>query len=176
MWFLGHVGLGFFAALAASRLGGGRFSLPLVFLASVVPDVDVLLEPFVVHRGPLHGVVLGVVVFAVWWLWARRGLPVFASFLTHSLVGDYVTGPTMLFWPFPGWYEAAPPLRLSGVAEFLVEASLFVVMVVVVVLSGRGTGSFGLAGGAEGASGERLTSRATRLLSKLASLSVARLR
>jgi hypothetical protein len=57
----------------------------------------------------------------------------------------------MLFWPLPGWYEAAPPLRLSGLVETLVEVSLFVLMLV--VLSRRGKGVFGLVSGAGGASG-----------------------
>jgi hypothetical protein len=141
MWFLGHVGLGFFAALATRRLGGGRFSLPLVCLFSVLPDVDVLMEPFVVHRGALHSVMLGSVVFMVWWLWARRGLPVFASFLAHSLVGDYLTGPTQLFWLLPSWYVAPNPLRLSGVVETLVEVIFFVLMLVVLSRRGGGLGS-----------------------------------
>jgi hypothetical protein len=68
------------------------------------------------------------------------GLPVFASFLAHSLVGDYITGPTQLFWPLPSWYVASNPLRLSGVVESLVEVILFVLMLV--VLSRRG-GGFG---------------------------------
>lgn len=143
MWFLGHVALGCFAAFAVGKLTGERISFPLVCLISVLPDVDLLLESLIVHRGPTHSVVLAAVVFSVFYLWTHRGLPYFAAILTHSLIGDYLTGPTQLLWPLPGWFAAAPPFQLSGEVELVVEVSLFVIMIVVVVLSGRGTGALG---------------------------------
>lgn len=57
MWFLGHVALGCLAAFAVGRLIGEGFSFPLMCLFSVLPDVEVLLGAFVVHRGPFHSVV-----------------------------------------------------------------------------------------------------------------------
>lgn len=128
MWFLGHFALGYFASVAVRGYTKERFLLPLVFLASNAPDVDVFFEPFIVHRGVTHSVVLALVAVIALYLFFKGGLPYAAALLTHSLIGDYVTGPTQLFWPFPGWFGAPWNLYLTGGFQLGVELLLMMVM------------------------------------------------
>jgi len=108
----------------------------------LVVDTNILLKALIkdsrVRARPTHSVILTVVVFLTVYIMIRRGLPYFAVILTHSLIGDYLTGPTQFLWPLPGWFVVAPPFLLSGVAETLVEVFLFAIVVAAVVYGRRG--------------------------------------
>lgn len=81
--------------------------MPLLFVLSILPDVDILAEHVSVlhellpHRGPLHSVLLWLIVFIpIFALYRKKALPYFIALISHPLIGDYLTGGNLqLFWP-----------------------------------------------------------------------------
>lgn len=132
MQLLGHLALGFFAALAVRRLTRERINIPLVWVFSILPDVDLLILPWSLHRGPVHSVVLAILVCLPFLLILRRGLPYFAALMTHSLIGDYLNPPVQMLWPLSRTYFEAP-IQLFGLSLVVVEFALFSVMVYVML-------------------------------------------
>lgn len=53
MYFLGHMALGYFAALLTRKTTGTQYSILPVWFFSMLPDIDLLL-PFMSHRGATH--------------------------------------------------------------------------------------------------------------------------
>ncbi|WNZ29222.1 MAG: metal-dependent hydrolase [Candidatus Bathyarchaeota archaeon] len=100
MFAVGHFALGYLTGKLSSKFLNVHVSLPLLFLVSVFPDVDILF-PFLEHRGPLHSVLFWCLIFVpLFWLYRKRAAPYFVALLQHSLIGDYLTGGSQLLWPF----------------------------------------------------------------------------
>ena len=138
MWFLGHFALGYFSGYAASKVTRERMILPVVWFASMLPDLDLLLSRYMVHRGPTHSIVLAVIAFIPVFLVFRRGFPYFAALISHSLIGDYFVPPTQMFWPqSDAWFGAPPGLQLTGVGELLIEVGLFALMAIIIIFRRR---------------------------------------
>jgi len=53
MYVLGHMALGYFAALLTRKTTGTQYSILPVWFFSMLPDIDLLL-PFMSHRGATH--------------------------------------------------------------------------------------------------------------------------
>ncbi len=51
MYAVGHFALGYLTGKVAAKSLDVKINLPLLFLASVFPDIDILI-PGLVHRGP----------------------------------------------------------------------------------------------------------------------------
>jgi len=141
MYLLGHVALGYFAAKTVRRITHENFSIPLIWLVSLLPDVDLLI-PGLQHRGPTHSIVIALILFTPILIILKRGLTYLAALATHTAIGDYFTSyGCQLFWPInPAWMKASSPLLLRGINEIYLELILFGSMIVVIVLS-RGTAS-----------------------------------
>jgi membrane-bound metal-dependent hydrolase YbcI (DUF457 family) len=136
MWLLGHLALGYFAAYIVGKYTRERLIVPLVFLVSMAPDFDFFLRGFIIHRGPTHSLFLAVALFVPLFLLLRSGYVYFAALLSH-LMADYFVANyerMQLFLPLTTAGFAAPSyLRLSGVAETVVEVGLFIIMVAMLV-------------------------------------------
>ncbi len=99
MYAVGHFALGYLVGKAASKPLNVNINLPLVFLASVFPDIDLVI-PGLEHRGPLHSVVVYCLLFLpVFFYYRKRAIPYFVALIQHILVGDLITGETQLLWP-----------------------------------------------------------------------------
>jgi hypothetical protein len=74
--------------------------IPLIFLFSIIPDGDILV-PFLIHRGPTHSIFAAFVVFIPFFVvYKKRAIPYFFALVSHSLIGDFVSGGQIqLFWP-----------------------------------------------------------------------------
>jgi len=129
MYPLGHVALGYFAGYIVSRVTGEGFSVPLIWVVALSPDVDFFI-PFLVHRGPTHSLVVALVLFSIYYALFRRGVPYFGALVSHSLIGDYFTSyGCKLFWPvFPGWYRSSVAISYAGHFGMGVEIILFMFM------------------------------------------------
>ena len=100
MFAVGHFALGYLTGKASSFFLKIPVSLPLLFLASVFPDTDILF-PFIEHRGPMHSVLFCCLVFVPFLLlYKKRVIPYFIAVLQHNLIGDFLTGGSQLLWPF----------------------------------------------------------------------------
>jgi len=102
MFFQGHMVWGYLTARAMSSLSRARLVIPLVLLVSILPDVDIFLEPFgIKHLTVTHAISTWLVLFApvFGYFGFRKTLPYFFAVLQHSLLGDAVMGPIPFLWP-----------------------------------------------------------------------------
>jgi hypothetical protein len=100
MYAVGHFALGYLTGKVAAKSLDVKFNLPLLFLASVLPDIDILI-PGLEHRGPLHSVILFCLIFLpIFAIYKKRAAPYFVAVIQHIMIGDYLIGGNMqLLWP-----------------------------------------------------------------------------
>ncbi len=100
MYAVGHFALGYLTGKITAEALDVDINIPLVFLASVFPDIDILL-PGLVHRGPLHSVLLFCLVFIpIFAIYRKRAAPYFVALIQHVIIGDYLIGGDLqLLWP-----------------------------------------------------------------------------
>ena len=99
MYAVGHFALGYLTGKIASKSLNTPINLPLLFLASVLPDIDLLI-PGIYHRGPLHSVIVYCLLFLpIFFLYRKRAVPYFVALVQHIVIGDVLTGGTQLLWP-----------------------------------------------------------------------------
>ncbi len=136
MWFLGHLAIGYFIGISISKVTKENVNLPLIFLFSLLPDIDVFI-PALVHRSITHSIVLTLMMFVPIFLFIKKGFPYFGAMASHILIGDYFTGsPFQMFWPVTQDFFLSPySLRLDGELRFIIESVLFVLMVFVIIQS-----------------------------------------
>ena len=126
MYIPGHLALGYFAASLTDKATGNRHRLLYVWFFSMLPDVDLLL-PFMSHRGVTHSLAAVMALMALS-LYRRDMLPYAASYASHVLVGDLVTGGGPLLWPLTFDYLGFSLLRQPSLPEIAVEILLFAAM------------------------------------------------
>ena len=124
MYAVGHLALGYLSGKTASKILNVKINIPLLFLVSVLPDVDLLI-PGLHHRGPMHSVVLFFLLFLpAFILFKKRAIPYFVALTQHSLIGDYITGWTQLLWPITtNWYGLG--MEITSLTNILIEWTLF---------------------------------------------------
>jgi membrane-bound metal-dependent hydrolase YbcI (DUF457 family) len=134
MWILGHIALGYFSAYSVSKFTKEKIIIPLVWIFSLLPDLDELFEGYIVHRGPSHSILFVIIVFIPIFLIFRKYLAYFAALASHILVGDFFVPPTQMFWPLTyTWYGVPSLLQLKGAVETVVEVTLFVLMLLFIL-------------------------------------------
>lgn len=100
MYAVGHFALGYLTGKLAAKSLDVNINFPLLFLASVFPDIDLLI-PGLEHRGPLHSVILFCLVFLpIFAIYKKRAAPYFVAVIQHIIIGDYLIGGDLqLLWP-----------------------------------------------------------------------------
>lgn len=100
MYAVGHFALGYLTGKITAESLDVDINIPLLFLASVLPDIDILI-PGLVHRGPLHSVLLFCLVFIpIFAVYKKRAAPYFVAVIQHIIIGDYLIGGDLqLLWP-----------------------------------------------------------------------------
>jgi len=100
MYAVGHFALGYLTGKVAAKSLDVKVNLPLLFLASVFPDIDILI-PGLEHRGPLHSVILFCLIFIpIFAIYKKRAAPYFVAVIQHIMIGDYLIGGNLqLLWP-----------------------------------------------------------------------------
>jgi len=124
MYAVGHMALGYLSGKTASKILNVNANIPLLFLVSVLPDVDLLI-PGLEHRGPLHSVIIYCLLFLpAFILFKKRAVPYFVALIQHILIGDYLTGDTQLLWPATtNWYGLG--MEITSLTNILIEWTLF---------------------------------------------------
>jgi membrane-bound metal-dependent hydrolase YbcI (DUF457 family) len=103
-------------------------NLPLIFALSVLPDVDILFESELMHRGATHSLVMiSLLMVPFFVVYRKRAAPYFAVLLSHILVGDFITGGAELFWPLTHQTFGFFLLRIPSLSLSVVEFALFLV-------------------------------------------------
>jgi len=125
MFAVGHLALGYISGKTASKFLNVSVNIPLLFAASVIPDIDLLI-PGLEHRGPTHSLIIFCFLFLpAFTLHRKRAMPYFIALAQHSLIGDYLTGGGIqLLWPVASnWYDAR--VRIKSLAEVSLEWIFF---------------------------------------------------
>jgi len=124
MYAVGHLALGYLSGKTASKILDVKINIPLLFLASVLPDIDLLI-PGLEHRGPMHSVIVFCLLFLpIFILFKKRAIPYFLALIQHSLIGDYLTGETQILWPITtNWYGLG--MEITSLTNILIEWALF---------------------------------------------------
>ena len=127
MYAVGHFALGYLTGKLAAKSLDVNINLPLLFLASVFPDIDILI-PGLVHRGPLHSVILFCLVFLpIFAIYKKRAAPYFVAVIQHIIIGDYLIGGNLqLLWPLTtstyGFH-----IGIASLLNIALEWSLFLI-------------------------------------------------
>ena len=108
MYSVGHLAFGYLSGRASSKLLDVNVNVSLLFLASILPDVDLLI-PGVEHRGPTHSIIILFIAFVpTLIMYKKRAIPYFTALVQHSLIGDSLTAAGIqMLWPITtAWYGA----------------------------------------------------------------------
>jgi len=100
MFAVGHISLGYLIAKIVQKPLKTRINLPLIFLLSIIPDVDLLI-PTLEHRGITHSLLVLTIAFVPFFaIYRKNSLPYFAALIQHSIIGDLPTnGGAQMLWP-----------------------------------------------------------------------------
>jgi membrane-bound metal-dependent hydrolase YbcI (DUF457 family) len=108
-------------------------NLPLLLTVSILPDIDLVLR-FVEHRGPTHSLVTAAVLMIPFFIVYRKtAIPYFAALLAHSLIGDFFTGGTQLFWPFATTTIGTNSIEMGSLLDASIELTLFVISLAIMI-------------------------------------------
>ena len=100
-------------------------NLPLLLVASVLPDIDLLLR-FLMHRGPTHSLItLTVLMIPFFVIYRKRVIPYYAALLSHVLIGDFFTGGIELLWPLSQDWFGTLYFSIASSINMIAELSLF---------------------------------------------------
>jgi membrane-bound metal-dependent hydrolase YbcI (DUF457 family) len=132
MYAVGHLALGYLSGKAASKILSVDLNLPLIFLISVLPDIDLILLNLE-HRGPLHSIIVFCLLFIpIFTIYRKKALPYFVALIQHNLIGDYLTGGTQLFWPLTtNWYGSGLIMKVTNPINILAEWILFLFFITI---------------------------------------------
>ena len=122
---IGHFALGYILGKGSSKLAKVKVNMPLLLLASILPDVDLILQ-FIMHRGPTHSLVtVTVLMIPFFVVYRKQAIPYYAALLSHLLLGDFFTGGIQLFWPLSqGWFGALN-IEVRSLTNVATEFGLF---------------------------------------------------
>ena len=136
MFAIGHFALGYLAGKSASKFANVKVNMPLLLVAAVLPDVDLILR-FLMHRGPTHSLIfLSVLMVPFFVLYRKRVLPYYAAVLSHVLIGDFFTGGVQLFWPLSNSLFGAVNLSTVGLTSVVLELFFFFLALPIMYKSG----------------------------------------
>jgi len=130
MFAVGHLAIGYLSAKASQKLLKTDSNLPMIFFLSLIPDVDLLI-PGLVHRGITHSIIVLTLMFIPIFLFYRKtSIPYFVAIVQHSLVGDFFTGRTQIFWPLTSIFYGCGIDVLSFTNISIEWASFLLAMIV----------------------------------------------
>ena len=126
MYAVGHLALGYLTGKATGKLLNVSVSLPLLFLASVIPDIDLLI-PGLQHRGPTHSLIISTLIFIPLVAYYRKkAIPYFIALTQHSLIGDYLTGGGIqLLWPLNSTNYYGLTIEITSLTNITIEWIFF---------------------------------------------------
>lgn len=122
---------------ASSKMFKVDVNIPSLFVASIIPDIDLLI-PWIEHRGPLHSIILLFLAsIPLIMVWKRKAIPYIAALISHPLLGDYLTstcrdqGIQLLFPLSESWFYAG--LQALNTTFVFLEVALFGLMLLLLV-------------------------------------------
>jgi membrane-bound metal-dependent hydrolase YbcI (DUF457 family) len=136
LFAIGHFAIGYLTGKASAKTLNVQLNMPLLLTASVIPDVDLLLR-FIHHRGPTHSLITIIALTLPFLIYYRKtALPYAVALASHSLIGDFFTGGTQLFWPLSTEMIGALNIDVNSLTNSLLELTLFIVSIAVMFKAG----------------------------------------
>jgi membrane-bound metal-dependent hydrolase YbcI (DUF457 family) len=134
MYAVGHLALGYLTGKATSKLLNVNVNIPLLFLASIIPDIDLLI-PGLQHRGPTHSLVVSILVFIpLVAYYGKKAIPYFIALTQHSLIGDYITGGGIqLLWPLNSTHYHGLTIEITSLTNITIEWIFFLTAFTILV-------------------------------------------
>ena len=131
MFAVGHLALGYLFGKATSKTLGVNMNMPLMFLLTILPDLD-LLSPTMTHRGPTHSIVVLALLSAPFLLFYRKtAIPYAVAIGQHLLIGDFLIGGSeQIFWPLSEEFYGMGICQWSSL-NILTEWILFTISVAI---------------------------------------------
>ena len=107
-------------------------NIPLVLLASIIPDIDMLI-PNLEHRGPTHSLILIFLFFLpAFALYRKRAAPYFVAVILHSIPADYFTGGgVQLLWPLTPYWYGMGGIKILSLTNIFIEWTLFLLFIAI---------------------------------------------
>jgi membrane-bound metal-dependent hydrolase YbcI (DUF457 family) len=101
-------------------------NLPLLFVVSVLPDID-LIPLFIMHRGPTHSlVVITLLSLPFLVVYRKQMIPYYLVLLSHVLIGDFITGGAQMLWPLSENRYGFLYFDVKSTMDSIIEFILFV--------------------------------------------------
>lgn len=138
MFAIGHFALGYLAGKGTSKIFSTKINMPLLLLASVIPDVDLVLQfifPNIFqHRVLTHSIfTLTIIMIPFFILYRKKALPYYAALLSHALIGDFFAGGAEIFWPLSHNMYGFQNVDITSTIFVMAEIILFVTSLAVMV-------------------------------------------
>jgi membrane-bound metal-dependent hydrolase YbcI (DUF457 family) len=132
MFAIGHFAIGYLTGKASSKLLNVKLNLPLLFAVSVIPDIDLILQPldqtFFMHRGAMHSIILLSTLMSPFLVrYGKQAVPYLVVLLSHSLIGDFFTGGFEMLWPLSDGWFGGDFIGMASPANVAIELALFAV-------------------------------------------------
>ncbi len=118
--------LAYLLGKGSSKILKVKMSVPVIVVLAIIPDIDVLFEPLIRHRGPTHSLITALLVFIPFFvLYRKKALPYFIALISHSLIGDFLVGGSVqLLWPLSrGTFGLS--ISITSYLNIALELSLF---------------------------------------------------
>ena len=134
MFAIGHFALGYLFGKTFSKLLDVKINMALLFTVSVIPDIDLLLFRFAVHRGATHSILFSVMFCSLLvFVYRKKAVPYCAALLSHALIGDIFSGGIQLFWPLSRNWVYLADLSGRDIISVSMELALFAVSTAVML-------------------------------------------
>lgn len=141
MFAVGHLAFGYLLAKVCQRFLRTDLNLPLVFLLSLLPDVDLFI-PALAHRGITHSIILLTILFIpIFILYRKNSVPYFVAAAQHSLLGDFIAGGAQIFSPLTSMSYGLD-VALQSLTNVVLEGSGFVLAMLIMILTKDLSGLF----------------------------------
>jgi membrane-bound metal-dependent hydrolase YbcI (DUF457 family) len=134
MYAVGHLALGYLTGKASAKLQAVKANVPTILVLSILPDADILLQPFIpgIHRGPTHSIiVLSLIFLPIFLIHRKKAVPYFVAIVSHPLIGDFLVGRTKLLWPLQTSFGIGIPITSS--TNVVLEWSLFLLSIILML-------------------------------------------
>ena len=136
MFAIGHFAIGYLTGKASAKTLNVQLNMPLLLTASVIPDVDLFLR-FIHHRGPTHSLITIIALTVPFLIYYRKtAVPYFIALASHSLIGDFLTDGTQLFWPLSTEMIGVLNIDVYSLTNSLLELTLFIVSIALMFKTG----------------------------------------
>ena len=135
MYAVGHIAIGYLTGKALGKTLKVKPNLPLIFIASIAPDIDILI-PGLTHRGPTHSIIILTLLFLpLFTIYGRKAAPYFIAIIQHPLIGDYITGGTQLLYPLTASYYGIH-ISVASQTNITIEWMFFITSLLVITKTG----------------------------------------